>query len=365
MPRLVVYLGVGKRQSQANLYRFGVKGLLDRDAFCAAVLSTIIKTTRVAPTATTTIPINITTTSGFVFASLTTSCFTPEMCDSYIKLIYLRSRYYAPDTGRFLTKDSWQGDYNRPLSLNSWNYVEGNPINLIDPSGMIPEGKGDEADELVEKLRKYNIHIEKDWGYQPVAIHLPGNWPGDLQIGCEWAEGNWRTVRELRLVKQAVTRIANKMGDAKFKSAMGHVKIIRWGSYKETRGMALPGLISLPNFMFRADDNRTTYDIIHEFGHIWDYRSNLTLSSEMSTFIGTRVCNTTQNMIVCYFDINAGREDAPGYKKDLYAGRNQLEDWAEAFASTIYPSFYRSLDGYREIGSLRKQFVEDKINGIR
>jgi RHS repeat-associated protein len=65
--------------------------------------------------------------------------FTGEMRDSYIKLIYLRSRYYAPGTGRFLTKDSWQGDYNRPLSLNQWNYVEGNPVNFTDPSGHIPE----------------------------------------------------------------------------------------------------------------------------------------------------------------------------------------------------------------------------------
>jgi hypothetical protein len=42
---------------------------------------------------------------------------------------------YTPETGRFLTKDSWLGDYNRPLSLNRWNYVEGNPINFADPSG--------------------------------------------------------------------------------------------------------------------------------------------------------------------------------------------------------------------------------------
>jgi hypothetical protein len=34
-----------------------------------------------------------------------------------------------------LTRDTWQGDYTRPLSLNRWNYVEGNPINYTDPSG--------------------------------------------------------------------------------------------------------------------------------------------------------------------------------------------------------------------------------------
>jgi RHS repeat-associated protein len=47
--------------------------------------------------------------------------FAGEWQDSYIKLIFLRSRYYSPLTGTFISRDSWQGDYNRPLSLNCWN----------------------------------------------------------------------------------------------------------------------------------------------------------------------------------------------------------------------------------------------------
>jgi len=40
--------------------------------------------------------------------------------------------------GRFLTRDTWSGDANRPLSLNRWGYVEGNPVNLTDPTGTNP-----------------------------------------------------------------------------------------------------------------------------------------------------------------------------------------------------------------------------------
>ena len=43
-----------------------------------------------------------------------------------------------PGTGRFLSRDNWAEDYNSPMSLNKWMYVEGNPVNYVDPSGKIP-----------------------------------------------------------------------------------------------------------------------------------------------------------------------------------------------------------------------------------
>ena len=60
-------------------------------------------------------------------------------------LTYLRARYLDSGVGRFVSRDSWNGDYNRPLSLNRWDYVEGNPANLTDPSGkqaLPPNGGG-------------------------------------------------------------------------------------------------------------------------------------------------------------------------------------------------------------------------------
>lgn len=63
--------------------------------------------------------------------------FTGEWTEN--GLVYLRARYYLSYNGRFITKDSWQGNYARPLSLNLWNYVEANPINFRDSSGFITE----------------------------------------------------------------------------------------------------------------------------------------------------------------------------------------------------------------------------------
>jgi hypothetical protein len=89
----------------------------------------------------------------------------------------LRSRFYSPETGRFQTRDSWQGDYNRPLSLNRWNYVEGNPINRTDPSGFCYID--DQSDECIPyepgppNTSNYNEKIE------PSGIHWVSNTIGN------------------------------------------------------------------------------------------------------------------------------------------------------------------------------------------
>jgi RHS repeat-associated protein len=64
--------------------------------------------------------------------------FTGEFTDPS-GMVYLRARYYMPGDGRFITRDTWMGDTNRPLSLNRWMYVEGNPVNFTDPSGNDPD----------------------------------------------------------------------------------------------------------------------------------------------------------------------------------------------------------------------------------
>ena len=62
--------------------------------------------------------------------------FTGEAWDEEVGLLYLRARYYQPETGRFITKDPWMGDIWRPGTQNGYVYVQDNAVNYTDPSGL-------------------------------------------------------------------------------------------------------------------------------------------------------------------------------------------------------------------------------------
>ena len=64
--------------------------------------------------------------------------FTGEQMDSETGLIYLRARYYDPETGRFISKDPFTGFATVPSSLNRYTYVQNNPALYTDPSGKNP-----------------------------------------------------------------------------------------------------------------------------------------------------------------------------------------------------------------------------------
>jgi RHS repeat-associated protein len=80
---------------------------------------------------------------GTVLTSMGTASsifgYAGEQADTYIKLVFLRARYYSPEMARFLSKDVWQGDYTRPQSFDGWAYAENNSISATDLSGLITE----------------------------------------------------------------------------------------------------------------------------------------------------------------------------------------------------------------------------------
>jgi RHS repeat-associated protein len=57
--------------------------------------------------------------------------------DSEIRMYYLNSRYYNPDTGRFISSDAILGAEGEILSTNMYTYCQNDPVNNIDPTGYV------------------------------------------------------------------------------------------------------------------------------------------------------------------------------------------------------------------------------------
>ena len=58
-----------------------------------------------------------------------------EYYDKETKEVYLRARYYEPSVGRFITRDTYTGESDEPLSLHLYTYCENDGVNAWDPSG--------------------------------------------------------------------------------------------------------------------------------------------------------------------------------------------------------------------------------------
>jgi uncharacterized protein RhaS with RHS repeats len=53
--------------------------------------------------------------------------------------IYLRARSYDPSIGRFISRDSFTGKIEDPLSLNLYTYCHNNPVLYVDENGHWPK----------------------------------------------------------------------------------------------------------------------------------------------------------------------------------------------------------------------------------
>ena len=58
-----------------------------------------------------------------------------EYYDKETEEVYLRARYYEPSVGRFITRDTYTGESDEPLSLHLYTYCENDGVNAWDPSG--------------------------------------------------------------------------------------------------------------------------------------------------------------------------------------------------------------------------------------
>jgi RHS repeat-associated protein len=84
--------------------------------------------------------LNHTNTCNTANATTTTYRFTGYERDGETGLDYAFARYYNSRLGRFMSGDPLDGDTSDPQSLNRYPYARNNPINLVDPSGLVASG---------------------------------------------------------------------------------------------------------------------------------------------------------------------------------------------------------------------------------
>lgn len=82
-----------------------------------------------------------------------TFTFTGEQVDSEAGLVYLRARYYDPETGRFISKDVWRGSPLLPQTINRYVYVVNNPVTETDPTGAVIEKLREKGANMVYNLQ--------------------------------------------------------------------------------------------------------------------------------------------------------------------------------------------------------------------
>jgi RHS repeat-associated protein len=67
----------------------------------------------------------------------TSLLYAGEQYDGSADMYYNRARYYDPSNGRFNRTDPYAGNTQDPQSLHKYLYCHANPINGIDPTGMM------------------------------------------------------------------------------------------------------------------------------------------------------------------------------------------------------------------------------------
>ena len=151
-------------------------------------------------------------------------------------LYYLRSRYYDPETGRFINADDTEqlkvpseamcGLSNEVLTINLFAYCGNNPVMKIDPNGQISQN-------IAFYLMLYKIfgtiisitkHFEDGDAYGAKTFNYNGEFMGHIKVKFEAeykglklyefleACGNYRSVVFMQITASIITKFKSKYG---------------------------------------------------------------------------------------------------------------------------------------------------------
>ncbi|MBI5757883.1 MAG: putative Ig domain-containing protein, partial [Planctomycetales bacterium] len=89
----------------------------------------------------------------------TTKLYNSEPYDPRIGLDYFRGRYYGSQNGLFIGLDPFSGNMRDPQSLHKYLFVHGDPINFVDPTGLMEGGLSGLLTTITAGFRDLNIRV--------------------------------------------------------------------------------------------------------------------------------------------------------------------------------------------------------------
>lgn len=107
--------------------------------------------------------------------------FAGQYRDSETAFYYLRARYYDPSTAQFLTRDRRASVTGRP-----YQYVAGNPLNSLDPSGLQEEDPEEEQRDIERLIEENSLQAAQP----PIAEAFGGGDALEANNGDAWAAAN-------------------------------------------------------------------------------------------------------------------------------------------------------------------------------
>lgn len=114
--------------------------------------------------------------------------------DSESNYYYLNARYYDPKTARFISEDTYSGEYSDPLSLNLYTYCANNPVNYYDPSGHVTQEDIDKYNngEISKKQYDTVISLGEQWQRIEDDPSLPDDVKKELQSSLHQLANQYR-----------------------------------------------------------------------------------------------------------------------------------------------------------------------------
>jgi RHS repeat-associated protein len=100
--------------------------------------------------------------------------FNAELFDQNLSLYHLRARYYNPLTGRFMSRDSNDGNTWDPKTLHKYLYAAADPVNRKDPTGRnwIENATFEHEDELYShtQVTTFALRLEGYLAYSACVL---------------------------------------------------------------------------------------------------------------------------------------------------------------------------------------------------